>query len=130
VSFKLSTRPTPRESPGTFLGDFLDSRLRPGRARLFIDAFVRLLTFAPHPEILDAGAALRQIRLGLKGGVLYVDRGWDTLVRGLETKAVSLGVVIHTASPVDRLPKDTDGVLLAIPPEQVTRLTGLETACP
>ena len=114
----------PARVAGTTLGDFLDSRLRPGRARLFIGAFVRLLTFAPHPEILDAGAALRQIRLGLTGGVLYIDRGWDTLVQGLETKAVSLGVEIHIASPVDRLPKDADGVVLAIPSEHVSRLTG------
>jgi hypothetical protein len=114
----------PASVAGTSLGDFLDTRFRPGRARLFIDAFVRLLTFAPNPEILDAGAALRQIRLGLKGGVLYIDRGWDTLVQGLETKAVSLGVEIHTASPVDRLPNDTDGVVLAIPPDHVASLTG------
>jgi len=114
----------PARVTGTSLGDFLCPRLRPGRARLFIDAFVRLLTFAAHPEILDAGAALRQIRLGLQGGVLYVDRGWDTLVRGLEIKAVSLGVEIHTASPVDRLPNDTDGVVLAIAPDHVSRLTG------
>ncbi len=113
----------PAKLAGTTLGDFLDPRLRPGRARLFIEAFVRLLTFAPHPEILDAGAAIRQIRLGLKGGVLYIDRGWDTLVKGLEAKAVSLGVEIHTSSPVDRLPTDTDGVVLAIPPEQVERIT-------
>jgi hypothetical protein len=42
----------------------------------------------------------------------------------LETKAVSLGVEIHTASPVDRFPNDTDGVVLAIPPDHVSRLTG------
>jgi hypothetical protein len=42
----------------------------------------------------------------------------------LETKAVSLGVEIHTASPVDRLPNDTDGVVLAIPPDHVSLLTG------
>jgi hypothetical protein len=109
---------------GTRLGDWLDRRRLPRRARLFIDAFVRLLTFAPHPEVLDAGATVRQVKLGLAGGVMYIDRGWDTLVKGLEAKAAAVGVEIVTGSVVDRVPGDVDGVVLAVTPEHVERITG------
>jgi phytoene dehydrogenase-like protein len=89
-----------------------------------VEALIRLSTFAADPALLAADAALRQFQLVMASGVLYVDGGWGTLVRGLEAKAREAGVEIVTGAPVDQLPGDSQGTVLAVTPDQVERLTG------
>lgn len=46
-------------------------------------AFFRLSCYAHAPDIQSAGQALRQLQLAIRGGVLYLDNGWQTLIEGL-----------------------------------------------
>jgi len=64
-------------------------------------AMVRLFTYANDPGAQSAGAFVRQGRLGLRGGVRYLDGGWDTLVRPLCAAATAAGATIQTGAEVD-----------------------------
>ncbi len=70
------------------------SRLLSGRARNFLSALVRVSTYAADLEQLSAGAAMRQLRLASKKGVIYVDGGWQHLVHELATRTRERGVTI------------------------------------
>jgi phytoene dehydrogenase-like protein len=105
------------------------------RVGQLVAALTRLSTYATDLDLLDAGAALRQLQLALRESVLYLDGGWETVVSGLAEKARSLGVVIHTDSGVARVDPGelelrdgsrvaADGVILALPPRAVEDVTG------
>lgn len=55
---------------------------------------VRVTTFTNDPEHQSAGAAIEQLQLGLKGSVLYLDGGWQTIVDGVRRVAVDAGARI------------------------------------
>lgn len=115
--------------PGESMRQWIDAHTPPARARMLIEALTRVSTYAAQFELLSAEAALRQIRLALSGGVLYLDGGWETLVTGLAEKARSLGVAIETGATVDRLPvhyngMDVAGTILAVSPAAAEKLTG------
>ena len=58
-------------------------------------------------------------------GVLYLDGGWQTLVAGLEQRARGLGVEIRLGEAVESLEAcQADGIVLAVPPAAVERITG------
>jgi len=46
-------------------------------------ALISLTTYANDPDIQSVGSALHQFHLYNQGGVMYLDRGWQTLVDGL-----------------------------------------------
>jgi phytoene dehydrogenase-like protein len=69
-------------------------------ARAILEMFVRLTTYANAPDIVSAGAALAQLRLGQTKGVLYLDGGWQTLVDGLVAKAKEHDARIETGADV------------------------------
>jgi phytoene dehydrogenase-like protein len=85
----------------------------------------RISTYATDLNRLSARAALKQIAMGLKHKVLYLDGGWQMLVDGLKDRALSLGVEILCEQPVNDLNSlDADGVVLAVGPASVEKLTG------
>lgn len=101
----------------------------------------RVTTYSNDPERMDAGAALRQLQLGLAPGVLYLDGGWQTLVDGLLHRARGAGVRVVTHADVEALEHDgrVRGVRLregerwtapvvvsTLPPADVAALAGLE----
>ncbi len=107
-------------------------------ARL-VTALVRLTCVAADVDRLDAGASIEQIRLALSQSVLYLDGGWGTLVTGLENKAKSIGVEIRAGWSLKRVETGAvesrsgeritaDGIILAMPPKEVERVTGLPLA--
>ena len=57
--------------------------------------------------------------------MLYIDGGWETLIHGLTSKAKAMGVAIETGISVEHVGA---GTILAVPPEDVERLTGLRLA--
>ncbi|HEV3197637.1 MAG TPA: FAD-dependent oxidoreductase [Bryobacteraceae bacterium] len=129
----LTILPSPR-APMTF-DEWLSEHVRAGRPRQFFTALARLSTYVRNPGELDATAALNQLRLAISGGVVYVDGGWQTLIDGLEEKAISLGVRISTRSVARRVEPHAvhlasgeriscAGVILATPPDDVEQLTG------
>ena len=75
---------SPRRSPaGRPERREVEQRRRPAgrRPRGLLLALVRISSYANAPDAMDAGAALAQLRRGLKG-VRYVDGGWQRLVTG------------------------------------------------
>jgi phytoene dehydrogenase-like protein len=52
-----------------------------------IKTLVRLNTYGNDPDIQSIGSVLRQIYVGSRSGVMYVDGGWQTFVDGLLTAA-------------------------------------------
>jgi protoporphyrinogen oxidase len=92
----------------------------------FLSAVFRVSTYAADLTQLSARAALEQLRISREGGVLYVDGGWQSMIDALEKRALSLGVEIRRGSPVRGLETlKGEGVILAVPPDQVSRLTGV-----
>jgi phytoene dehydrogenase-like protein len=64
----------------------------------------RVTTYADDAERMSAGATLEQVRLGLRG-VLYLHRGWQTLVDGLRRRAEDSGARVlaqRRATAVER----------------------------
>jgi phytoene dehydrogenase-like protein len=86
-------------------------------------AITRLTTFTADLDHLSASAALPQIAMAISTGVLYLDRGWQTLIDGLTSRARSLGVEIQCSTPVPHRP-DARRTILAVPPATVEQLAG------
>lgn len=66
----------------------------------FVQALARLTTYCDAPDTLSAAALLGQLKSSTKGGVVYLNGGWQSLVDGLVAKLESLKVEMllgHTA---------------------------------
>jgi phytoene dehydrogenase-like protein len=122
---------------GQSMEAWIQSQAGTEEAARLIAALVRLSSYSADLHRLDAGAAIEQIQLALAQSVLYLDGGWETLVAGLEAKAKSLGVEIRAEWGVKRVEQGAvesrsgeriaaDGIVLAIPPKEVERVTGVE----
>ena len=123
------------------LASWLDARLPDRRARAVVEMLVRVTTFTHDAARQSAGAAIEQLQLALRGNVLYLDGGWQTIVDGLRDVVVRAGgrvLVGASAAAVDRDGGEAiavrlmDGtlipataVVLAVPPAEVDRLTGV-----
>lgn len=82
---------------------YLESQISSPRVRNTVLAFVRVSTYCNAPDILSAGAAIGQLQ---DSRVLYVDGGWQSIVRQLTEQAQKAGVSIRTNSPVSRVAGD------------------------
>lgn len=94
------------------LADWMDLRRMSPGVRRFLATMIRLVTFDAAIERMSAGAAIRQLQLGSKEGVLYLDQGWGTLVEGLRRAAINAGVEIRTGARVEAI--DIDGGASAV----------------
>src|SRR5258707_193462 len=76
---------------------------------------VRVTSFTNDPDRQSAGAAIEQLQLGIRGNVLYLDGGWQTIVDGLRRVAIDAGARItggaHVVS-LERRDRQIDGVRL------------------
>ena len=114
-----------RAAEGESMEDWICHRVRSPRVRNFVAMLARVSTYSADHARLSASAALDQFRRAKAHGVLYLDGGWQTLVAGLERRARSLGVEIRLGEAIESLEAiRTDGVILAVPPSSVQRLTG------
>jgi phytoene dehydrogenase-like protein len=86
---------------------WLDRALQTPEARGLVAAFLRVSTYAGDLDRMSAGAAVAQLQIAYKHNVLYLDGGWQTLVRGLRRAAEAAGVTIRTAARVASV--DTTG---------------------
>jgi phytoene dehydrogenase-like protein len=115
---------------------WLEETFRHGGSRGVAEFLIRITTYAHDSDRLSAGAALDQVRLGLRG-VLYLDEGWQTLVDGLAAAAARAGATVDcgdAVSAVRRAPRGwsvrlrqgqertADAVVLAVPPQAAARL--------
>jgi phytoene dehydrogenase-like protein len=67
--------------------EWLDKNIHDKSFAEIINTLVRLNTYGNDPGIQSAGSVLRQIYVGSRNGVMYVDGGWQTFVDGLQTAA-------------------------------------------
>src|SRR5260370_7442959 len=85
--------------------EWLDANVTRARVRETLAAVIRLATYCDELEKLQAGAALNQVRLAMRG-VIYIDEGWQKLVDALHSSAVAAGVNFVTSSRVIRVNHD------------------------
>jgi phytoene dehydrogenase-like protein len=105
--------------------EWIEQRTSSTRVREFVAMLMRVSTYSADLSVLSARPALEQFRSATKDGVLYLDGGWQALVAGLERRARQLGVEIRLGEPVETLGSiEADGIVLALPPAAVERITG------
>jgi phytoene dehydrogenase-like protein len=73
---------------------WLGANVGDAAVRGILEMLTRVTTFTNDPEHQSAGAAIEQLQLALRGNVLYLDGGWQTIVDGLRSAALSGGVRI------------------------------------
>ncbi|MBK9366049.1 MAG: NAD(P)/FAD-dependent oxidoreductase [Deltaproteobacteria bacterium] len=122
----LASPVRPRGDVGEWLGGL------PEDAAALIRALIRVTSYAHPVDPLPAALMLGQLRVGLGGGVLYLDGGWQALVDGLRARAEACGAVFETGVEVTGLvpggvltpsgPRHADAVVLAVPPPSLRRL--------
>src|SRR6266487_189855 len=99
----IDTAPIRRET----LASWLESHVAETGVRQLLQMLVRVTTFTNDPEHQSAGAAIEQLQLGVRGSVLYLDGGWQTIVDGLRRMAVASGVRIISAAHAVALEQST-----------------------
>ena len=104
---------------------WIERNARSERVRQFVAMLMRISTYSADLSVLSARAALDHFRVATNPSVLYLHGGWQTLINGLEQRARRLGVEIRLGEPTGTLRSiDADGVVLAVPPAAVERITG------
>jgi phytoene dehydrogenase-like protein len=129
--------PSPLER--TSLQEGLPTLVRHSAAQAFVQALVRLTSYADDPLHASAGAALAQLQRALAHGVLYLDGGWQQLVDGLRRAAETAGARVVSDARVAAVEHDeaveavrladgtrvpVSGVILAVPPAEAAGLLG------
>ena len=109
---------------GESMQEWIGRRVYSRRVREYVAMLVRTATFSADLSLLNARAALDHFRRATNPGVVYLDGGWQTLIDGLEQRALSLGVEIRRGQRLESLEAvEADGVVLAVPPAAVERIT-------
>lgn len=80
--------------------EWMADALKSPDARSVVAMLLRLSTYGSDMDLLSAGAAMAQLQLALREGVLYLDGGWATLVSGLRQVAEKAGASVRPASKV------------------------------
>ena len=95
----------PAKLNGTSVRQWLDDHsLRPD-ADAVVRTLIRLSTYTGDVDEFSADAAVRQLQIGARPGVLYLHGGWAQLIDGLARQ-----VEVTTTAKVDRVEPDTHGV--------------------
>lgn len=76
--------------------------------------FLRVSTYSADYDLISAGAAIDQFRIGFGGGVLYLDHGWQTLIDGLQSVAKANGARFLAGSRATEVTTDNQGVLVKL----------------
>lgn len=99
LAMKLS-KLEPASLAGISLREWAEKEIRDPMVRHIVYAICRTSTFTPDPDYQFAESVLPQVAKGLKGGVRYVDRGWQPIVDGLRDAAVRAGAAVLTGQNV------------------------------
>jgi phytoene dehydrogenase-like protein len=86
--------------------EWIDSAVGTPDGRAVVASVLRTATYTADHELLDAGAAARQLRLAGRG-VLYLHGGWASLVERLADAVRSAGGQIRTRAAVEAVEHDT-----------------------
>lgn len=101
------------------VAEWLQAHLSDSGARRTLGALLRLVSYSDHPDTAAAAPVLAQMRVALRGGVLYLDEGWQRIVDSLHSAAVSSGVNFISSSRIVGVDCQDDRV-------RAVRLGGLE----
>jgi glycine/D-amino acid oxidase-like deaminating enzyme len=101
--FARLPRPDTGELAGRSAQQWIDSLELGADAAMVIAALVRLTTYVADLDRLPAAVAISQARIGLKGGVEYLDGGWEQLTLGLLRSAITAGAQVRLHAPAQHL---------------------------
>lgn len=79
---------------------WIEKAARRPEVRALLRGLFRLTTYAANLKALSAGAGVRQVQLGIGGGVRYLDGGWQSMVDLLAERAREHGARIVESAPV------------------------------
>jgi len=99
--------------------EFVHSLCGRARSRHFVNAMCRLGTYSNAPDLLSADVVISQFKIGMSG-VLYLDKGWQTLVDALADKARAVGVKIVLGEKVKAFSPVKGGVSLSLNSQAAT----------
>ena len=91
---------------------WLDRAVKQPKVQQLAQALFRVTSYANDPQRQGAGAAIRQLQIGLDGGVYYLDHGWQTLVNGLRAVAEQAGATIQNGTSVTTIERSTQGFVI------------------
>ncbi len=83
------TTSDPSSFMGTKYGDWVKSKTSSVRVSEFLHALARLGSYANDTNNLSAGVSIRQMKISITEGVLYLHGGWQQIVEALREKALS-----------------------------------------
>lgn len=134
----------PRKLQRVTWRNWLDQNIADPRARDLIEMLGRVSTYANAPELMSAGATIRQSKSAFLSNVLYMDDGWAQMLDKLVDKANAIGVTIETGASVKSVESADDGVsvwvgdakepvqakhvIAAVPPQSAQKLLPQSTA--
>jgi len=91
------------------LQEWLDKKIRHSDVADLLKLLCRVATYANDPETQSAGSALSQLQMAIESGVIYLDGGWQTLVKGLVAKAQEAKVtIVKGKRVVEVVPQGSD----------------------
>lgn len=98
--------------PERLVGRTVDAWLAdvPTRVRQFVEMLIRVSTYTDASDVLDAGAALAQLKMAIGAGVQYVDGGWGSLVSAMVEVLERHGGEVRTDAEVSAVRPIADGV--------------------
>jgi phytoene dehydrogenase-like protein len=82
------------------VAEWVNATVADARARQVLETLLRVVSYSDHAETAAAAPVLAQMRIALRGGVLYVDEGWQRIVDSLHNTAVSAGVNFVSSSRI------------------------------
>jgi phytoene dehydrogenase-like protein len=88
---------------GTTVAEWLQDLSPRPEVRSLLAMITRVTTYTDAPDRQSAGAALAQLQLALRHGVVYLDAGWGVLVDGLRRVATESGAELRTGAHVTAL---------------------------
>lgn len=89
--------------PEVSLKEWADTEISDPMVRHIFYSICRLTTYTNAPTLQLAKPVLKQVQRSLKGGVLYVDGGWGTIVEKLRQQAIASGVEIFSNKNVVKI---------------------------
>jgi phytoene dehydrogenase-like protein len=90
--------------------------------------FVRVTTYVADHEHMPADLAISQMKMGLVGGVSYLDGGWASLVEGLSSAASAAGAELRTHRAAARISADAGGWAVTLDGGEVLRAAAVVVA--
>jgi len=92
-----------RRLAGLSLQEWIDGQTTDETLRQVIAAIIRLATYTHAPRQQSATAAIAQLQMAARRGVLFVHDGWQRIVDALHSAAVGAGVNFVTSARVVRV---------------------------